>query len=227
MVLQAEDAQYRMACIGARVLLLEHPSLLPLRNPANCQYQVSPEHQAVVYLIPVLWSILPPADGYILLASAQCILHQHCVFPPFPGFQSLINPLPYLAGLGDVLGALEGHWLEDYEPLRVPAALLDSCEFRDQRLDGAAPNSPARRVVPPCGHHRQGSSSGLLRLVSIDPPTDVRSIIVLHPVAPCLLDPPFLLCGHVLWQIPCRPLSFLRLVCRLPRRCRRCCVCLS
>ena len=103
-VLWAEDVQDRLSCIGERVLWMAHPSLLPVRDPANLRLQFYPEHQAVVYLCPVIQGILPPAGGEILRASARCILHQHLVLPCFLGVQSTINPLPYLTGLGDVSG---------------------------------------------------------------------------------------------------------------------------
>ena len=110
-MLLVEDIQDSLACLGALVLRLEHPFLLSLHNPENCQLQFSPEHQAVVYLSLVLRVVSPPAGGEILLASAQCILHQHHLFPIFPGVQSPINPLPDLALLGDMSGALEVHRL--------------------------------------------------------------------------------------------------------------------
>ena len=89
---------------------------------------------------------------------------------PLPGVQSLIDPSLDLTELGDMVVMLEVNRLKDNEPLRVPAALPDSCEFRGQRLDKAAPDYPAWRVIPPRKHCRQGSPAGLPRLVVLDPP---------------------------------------------------------
>ena len=111
-------------------------------------------------------------------------------------------------------GALEGHRLEDDEPLRVPAALPDSRKFRGQRLDKAAPDPPARLVVPPSGHHCERSPSGLLFLVGLDLPTEVRSIVGVHQVSLDLLGPPILPRGYVPRQIPCGPLPVLHLLWR-------------
>ena len=155
---------------------MEHLAVLPIRYPETRQSQFSLEHQDVVYLRPVIRGILPPSGVEILLASARCILHQHLVLPRFKGVRSPINMSPDLTGLGDVSGALEGRRLEYDKPIRVPAALPDSCEFRGQRIDKAAPNSPSWRVIPHRGHDRQGSPEGLPRLVIFDPPTEVRSI---------------------------------------------------
>ena len=110
--------------------------------------------------------------------------------------------------------------MEDNKPLRVPAALPDSREFRSQRLDEAAPDPPARRVVPPSGHHLHRLSSGLSFMVSLDPPTEVRSIVGVHQVSLDLLDPPVLLRGYVPQQIPHKPLPVLRLLWRTLCCCR-------
>ena len=59
-----------------------------------------------------------------------------------PSVKLLVHLSSDLTGLGDVLGALEDHRLEDDETLCVPAALPDSCEFCGQRLYKAAPNLP-------------------------------------------------------------------------------------
>ena len=172
----------------------------------------------MIYLSPVIRGIPPPAGGEILIASARCILHQHCVLPRFPGVYYLADPSSDLTGIGDVSGTLEGHCLEDDEPLRFPAVLKDSPEFYGQRLDEAAPDSLARCVIPQCGHHCQVSPSGLPHLVSLEPPTEVCYIVGLHPVPIYLLDPLLLCCGHIPRQIPCRSLPVLCLVFRLPRR---------
>ena len=174
----------------------------------------------MVDLFSVLWVITPPTGGEILLASLCCIIHQHLVLPSFPGVQSPINSLADHTGLGDVLGALEGRFLEDNEPLRVPEALPDSCEFYSQCLEEAAPNSPARRIIPPRGHDRQGSQKFIPRLVFLDPPTEVCSIVGVHPVPIHLPDPSVLPCGHVHCRIPRWNLPVLRLICRFP-----CCCC--
>ena len=84
-MLLEEDVQDRLVCLGARVLRMEHSSLLPLRDPKNRRLQFSPEHHAVMYLRPMLRGILSLSGGEILLASARFILHQHRVLPRFPG----------------------------------------------------------------------------------------------------------------------------------------------
>ena len=136
----------------------------------------------------------------------------------------MVKPLSDLAGIGGVLGVLESHRLEDDEPLRVPAALPDSSEFHSQRLDKAVPDSPAWRIVLTCGHHRQGSSPGLPLLVSLDPPTEVCSIVGVYPVPIYLLDPLVLPHGHVPQKIPHGPLPVLRLILRLLHHFHRCCI---
>ena len=78
--------------------------------------------------------------------------------------------LLYLAGLGDVLGALESHCLEGYEPICIPEVLPDSHEFHGQRLYESAPDLPTWQVVLPIGHHRQRFPSVLPFLVGLDPP---------------------------------------------------------
>ena len=150
------------------------------------------------------------------------ILHENLVFPRFPGVQSTIDPSPDLTGLSDVSGALEVHRLEENEALRIPAVLPDSCEFRVQRLDEAASDSPAQRVIPPLRRDHQVSPVGLSRLVILDPPTEVRSIVGVHPVPVYLPDPPVLPRGHVSQQIPCGPPPVLRIICLPPRRCCLC-----
>ena len=180
----------------------------------------------MVDLFSVLWVITPPTGGEILLASLCCIIHQHLVLPSFPGVQSPINSLADHTGLGDVLGALEGRFLEDNEPLRVPEALPDSCEFYSQRLEEAAPNSPARRVVTPCRHERQNSPSCLSVVVSCDPPTEMRSIVGFHPIFIHLLDTLVLPHEYITGKIPCAPLDVLCCYLLLRSRFFRC-PCLS
>ena len=121
---------------------------------------------------------------------------------------------------------MEGHRMEDDEPLCIPAALPDSCEFCGQSLDEAAPDSPAWRVIPPCEHDCQGFPAGLPRLVILDPPTEVLSIVGVHPLPVNLYDPPVLPCGNIPGQITCGPLSVQRYVLLFLRRslCRRHCV---
>ena len=102
-------------------------------------------------------------------------------------------------------GALEGRRLEDNKPLRIPMALPDSREFCGQRWEKAASNSPNRRVVPPRGHHCQGSSSGLPRLVGFDPPTEARSIVGVYPFPINTLDPPVLPRGYIPGRSPAGP----------------------
>ena len=161
----------------------------------------------MLYLRPVLRGILPPASGEIILypPPASCV-------PPHPGFQYPIDLLPDLTILGDVSGTLGGHRLEYDEPLRISAVLPDSCEFCGYRLDKVAPNSPARRVIPPRGHERQGCPAGLSCLVILDTPTEVCSIVRVHPVHVYLSEPLVLLCGNASFHIPCGTLSVLRLV---------------
>ena len=139
------------------------------------------------------------------------------MFPRFSDVQSLIDPLLYLTGLVDVSGALEGHRLEDDEPICFPAALSESSEFLGQSLDKAAHDSPAWKVIPPRGHHLQFSPESMPRLVVFDLLPQVRSIIGLHPVPIYLPDPPFLHCGNVPWYIPRGPLPVLGLICISPR----------
>ena len=109
-------------------------------------------------------------------------------------------------------GTLEGHRLEKCEPLHVQAALPNSREFCGQRLDKEAPDPPARRFVSPSKHHLQRSPSGLSFLVGLDPPTEVCSVIGVHPVSIDLLDPPVLPRGCVPRNIFCGPLPFLPLL---------------
>ena len=221
-VLRAEEFQDRLACLGAHVLRLEHPAFLPLRYRVNRRLKFSPEHQAVVYLCPVLRGIHFPSGGEILSTSARCIFHHHLVFPCFSGIQSPINPSPDLTGLSDVSGTLEGHRLEDNEPLRVPAVLSESCKFRGQHLEEAAPDSPVQRVISPRGNDHQVSPESLPCLVILATPTEVRYIVEVYPVPVYLSDPPVLPCGHVHRQIPRKPLPVRHLAFRLPHH-RRCC----
>ena len=144
------------------------------------------------------------------------------MFPRFSDVQSLIDPLLYLTGLGDVLGVLEGHCLEYDEPLRISSALPDSCEFRGKSLDKEAHNSSTWHVIPPLRHHRQGSPEFLTRLVILDPPTEVPSLVGVHPVFLYLPDLLVLPCGNIPWKITHGPLPVLRLVYFPPcPRCRR------
>ena len=169
----------------------------------------------------------PPTGEEILRTSVCCILHQNFLFPCFPGIQSPIDPSSDLTGLGDVSGALESHCLENNEPLHVPAALPDSCELHGQRLDEAAPDSPAWCTIHPREHERQGPIAGLPCLVIFDTPTEVSSIVGVHPVPIYLGDPSVPARGNMPRKIPFRPLSVLHIFCLLLcRRCLRACVCL-
>ena len=127
------------------------------------------------------------------------------MLPRLPSVYLPVNPLSDLARLVDVSGALEVHRLEDYEPLRVPVVLPDSRELRGKFLDKVVPNLPARRVIFPSGHYHKRSPSSLTFLVDLDPPTEVRSIVGVHPVSVDLHDPPVLPCGYVPRHIPCSP----------------------
>ena len=98
------------------------------------------------------------------------------MLPNFPCTHLSVDMLPYLAGFGDVPDALEDHCLKYYEPLRIPAALLEYYKLCGQKSDKVTPTSTYRHVIPPCGHDLQGSPEGLPRLVIFDPPTEVRSI---------------------------------------------------
>ena len=118
-------------------------------------------------------------------------------------------------------GALEGHRLEDDEPLRIPAALLEYYKLCGQKSDKVTPTSTYRHVIPPCGHDLQGSPEGLPHLVILDPLTEVLFIVRVHPVPVYLPNQPVLPRGHVLRKIPCGPLPVLYIVCILTLRCRR------
>ena len=179
----------------------------------------------MVYNFPVIRGILPPAGGEILHAFTLRIFHQHIVLPRFPCIQPPVYPLPDIIRFGDVPGALECHRLEDDESLPVLAVLPDSCEVCSQRVDKVTPNSPAQRVRPPRGHDCQGFPAGLTHLVVLDPPTEVRSIVGLHPVSIKLFDPPFFTRGNVPGQIPCGPLYVPRLILLFLCRHRRLRVC--
>ena len=136
----------------------------------------------MVNILPLLQGVIPPAGGDILRASARHILHQNLMLYRFPCIQTSVNPQLYLAGFGHILGALEDHYLKYDESLSVPAALMESCEFRGQHANEAVPDFTARRVVPPCGHDRQVFPPCLPLLVVCNTPTEVRSIVGVHPV---------------------------------------------
>ena len=104
--------------------------------------------------------------------------------------------------------ALEDHRLKDDEPLHVPASLPDSCEFFGQRMNKVASDPPARRVIPPCGHARQGFTTGMPILAVLYSPTEVCSTIGVHSFSIDLLDPPVLPRGNVTGQISRSPLAF-------------------
>ena len=78
------------------------------------------EHQAVVLLSPVLWSLLSPGDGEVLCARAQSILYQHGMFAFSPSVLALLGPLSDGMGCGDMLGSFQDHCLEDNETLLFP-----------------------------------------------------------------------------------------------------------
>ena len=102
----------------------------------------------------MLQGIIPPAGGEILCACARRILNQNLVLPRLPCIQPLVYLSPDLAQFFDMPGVLESYCLKDDEPLRVPAVLPYSCEFRGQRVDEVVPEYPAQHVIPPCGHDR-------------------------------------------------------------------------
>ena len=69
-----------------------------------------------------------------------------------------------------MLGAMEYHCMEDYEPIYFPAALPDSCEFRGQCMHKAPPDFPDWRVLTPHRHERQCYLLLLLVIVVCYPP---------------------------------------------------------
>ena len=99
--------------------------------------------------------------------------------------------------------------MEEDEPLYVPVAMPDSCEFRGQRVHKVVTDSPVRRVIMPHGHDRQRSPSRLPVILGFDPPTEVCSIVGFHLVFVHLLDPSVLPHGYVTGQIPHGPLAIL------------------
>ena len=60
-------------------------------------------------------------------------------------------------------------------------AVPDSCEFRGQRMNKAAPDSSTWCIVSPHGNERQDFPPDLPLLVVLDAPTEVRSIVGFHP----------------------------------------------
>ena len=127
---------------------------------------------------PVLQGIFSSDGVEILHASMRRILRQHPMLPRFPCIQPSVDPPPYLAGFFHVPGALEDPHLKNNEPLYIPAALPDSCEFRGQSVNKTAPDSPTWRVVPLCGHDGQIFPPYLPVLVVCNAPTEVRFIVV-------------------------------------------------
>ena len=132
------------------------------------------------------------------------------MIPRLPCIQSLVDPRPYLVGFGHVPSALEYHYLKENEFIRVPTTLPDSCEFCGQRVNEAAPNSPAQRVVSPRWHDRQAFPSCLPLPVVYNSPTEVCSIVGFHPVYADLLEPQVLPRENVPWNIPCVPIAVIR-----------------
>ena len=120
---------------------------------------------------------------------------------PLPGVQSLIDPSLDLTELGDMVVMLEGNRLKDNEPLRVPAALPDSCEFHVQSVDEVVPNSPFRCIIPPSRYNRQCFPTGLSLHVVLYYPTDMNSMVGVNPFSVDNFDPPVLPRGNVTGHI--------------------------
>ena len=129
------------------------------------------------------------------------ILHQDLVISRFSHIQPSVYPYPYLSRLFDVPGALEGRRLKDNEPLRVPAALPDSCEFHVQSVDEVVPNSPFRCIIPPSRYNRQCFPTGLSLHVVLYYPTDMNSMVGVNPFSVDNFDPPVLPRGNVTGHI--------------------------
>ena len=157
----------------------------------------------------MLWGTPPPAGGEIICASARRILRQHLKLPRLPGIQMTANSPEYCTRAGHVTGAMEDHCLEDNKLLCIPAALPDSCEFSGQRVHKAAPDSTTRGIVTPRKHECQCYSLRLPVIVVFYYPTDVQSIVEVHPFSVHLQDPPNLPCGYITGHIPCGPLAVI------------------
>ena len=172
-MLQAEDLQHRLDFLVSDVPWLEDPALLLVGNPLDSRAGITPEHQALEDIIPVLLGILCPTGGEVLHLGACRILCQNLELPRLTSIQAAVNYPPDHAGAGHVSGVLEYHHLEDNAHLSVPVVMLDSCEFRGQRVHEAQHDSPDWRIVAPRRHDRSCPPSLLSFVVVCKPPTEV------------------------------------------------------
>ena len=62
-VIWSQDLQDRLACLGADVLRLKYPALLPFRDITDGWKNLALEHQTMVDLLPMLWEVLFHTGG--------------------------------------------------------------------------------------------------------------------------------------------------------------------
>ena len=62
-VLLLEYLQDRIACFGKNVPRMEDPTLISVGNPPDRRAALTPDHQDVEDIQPVLWGAPPPAGG--------------------------------------------------------------------------------------------------------------------------------------------------------------------
>ena len=72
--------------------------------------------------------------------------------PSVQGVKNFLYPPPYCVVCGDMVGSLQYHHMEDYEPLQVPLYVPCLAHLIVQIPDKAAPNLPTRSIVAAGGH---------------------------------------------------------------------------
>ena len=108
-----ENIQHRFACFGADLPWLRNPALFSVGDPPDGGSELTPEHQALEDISPVLHGVLPPIGGEILITGLRHILCQHLKLPSLPIIQVAVNSATDCAGDRHVLVALEDHCQED------------------------------------------------------------------------------------------------------------------
>ena len=67
----------------------------------------------------MILQIAPWVRGDILLARVRSLLYKHLMLVSLPRFKACYDPPSYHIGGVNVVHALQDHYLEDNEPIRV------------------------------------------------------------------------------------------------------------
>ena len=121
---------------------MEEYPLFPLCGPVDRYSHIPIQDKTCVILWLLILQIFTPGFRKLLLARACGVLHQHLMLPHLLLIQVLGDLPPDCLHIGDNMGTLKHHRLEDNELLIIIVLLLIAHDILQQSLHKSSPHIP-------------------------------------------------------------------------------------